>query len=254
MSSEIHGIQPVLEAIRAGLPVRRIWVGRGRDGATARLVEAAERGGIELRAVSRAELDRRAGTDRHQGVLAELDGPPVDLGIADLLARAAEAGQDPLILVLDGIEDPHNLGALIRSAWALGAHGVVIPNRRAAPVNATVHKTSAGAAAHLPVVTVSNVKYALDQLAEAGVWAAAAVMDGELAEDARLDGPLALVVGGEGSGVRRVVAERCDLRIRIGLARPFDSLNASVAGGILLHEVARQRRAAAKAKPPVERG
>lgn len=244
MSAVIYGVQPIREAIRAEKRISAIYLARAAGGATRQLLTDARAAGIRVIEASRDDLDARAGTERHQGAVAVLEGE--DIAYADvstILARASEAGEQPLVLILDGIQDPHNLGALIRTAHALGAHGVVIPKQRAAPVTATVVKTSAGATAHLPIAQVVNVKHALDELREAGVWSAAAILDGEPLDRARLDGPLALVIGSEDKGVRPTVAEACDMRIRIPLAHDFDSLNASVAGGIFLYEVARRRRA-----------
>jgi 23S rRNA (guanosine2251-2'-O)-methyltransferase len=164
-----------------------------------------------------------------------------EASVSDVLEVARSRGEEPLVVLLDQIQDPQNLGALIRSTYALGGHGVVIPRDRAAQITPAVVRASAGAALHLLVARVTNLKHALSELKDAGVWSAAAVLDGEPAEKARLDGPLALVIGSEGKGVRPTVAEHCDLKVTIPLAR-FDSLNASVAGGILLYEALRQRR------------
>lgn len=238
----LHGVQPVLEALRSGQRVDRVYLARDAGEKTRRIVEAAGEAGVKLVRVERAELDRRAGTEKHQGVFAELDRNEVPTVEVDAMVdRAEAAGEAPLIVLLDGLQDPHNLGAILRTAHALGAHGVVIPKDRAVQVTATVVRASAGAALHVPVARVTNLKHALERLAARGVWSAAAVMDGQEARRARLDGPLALVVGGEGGGVRPTVAERCDLRISVRLARGFDSLNASVAAGMLLYEAVRQR-------------
>jgi 23S rRNA (guanosine2251-2'-O)-methyltransferase len=245
----IYGVQPVLEALKAGRKIATLYLARTGSGATRRLISEAKAQGAKVMEVEKAELVRQAGSDRHQGVVAVLDAEEVapDAEVDDILALAEEEGEPPLVLVLDGIQDPRNLGALIRSAWALGAHGVVIPKQRAAPVTAVAVKASAGATAHLPIVRVVNVKHALDRLKEVGVWSAAAALDGDPVERCRLDGPLAIVVGSEDKGVRPSVAEACDLRVRIELEREFDSLNASVAGGILLYEAQRQRRAGQRA-------
>lgn len=243
MSATIYGVQPIREAIRAEKRITALYLSRTAGGATKQLLADARAAGIRVYDASREDLDARAGTERHQGAVAVMAGDEVEYAeVSDILARAAEAGEPPLVLVLDGIQDPHNLGALIRSAHALGAHGVVIPKQRAAPVTAVAVKTSAGATAHLPIAQVVNVKHALEELREAGVWSAAAVLDGDPLDKSRLDGPLALVIGSEDKGVRPTVVEACDMRIRIPLAHDFDSLNASVAGGIFLYEVARQRR------------
>jgi len=243
----VYGVNPVREALKAGRGIRALHVARKMNPELERLVADAKRAGARVELSERAALDALAGTDRHQGIVAELTEAAEAADVDAILSRARGLGEDPLVLVLDGIQDPHNLGALIRTAYGLGAHGVVIPAHRAAAVTPTVMKTSAGAAAHLPIATVTNIKHALDALKDAGVWLAAAVLEGTLVEEARLEGPLALVIGGEGEGVRPTVAARCDLAVRIGLARGFDSLNASVAGGILLHEAVRQRRAAKRA-------
>ena len=238
----IHGVQPVLEALRGARGVDRVLLARDAGDKTRRIVDAAAEAGVEVRRVDRQELDRRAGTEKHQGVWAELDRseiPTVDVDA--MLDRAEAAGVPPLVVLLDGLQDPHNLGAILRTAHALGAHGVVIPKNRAVQVNATVVRASAGAALHVPVAQVTNLKHAVERLSERGVWTAAAVMDGVEARKARLDGPLGLVIGGEGGGVRPTLAERCDMRVSVRLARGFDSLNASVAAGMLLYEAVRQR-------------
>lgn len=237
----IYGVQPVLEALRSG-QVERIFVAREAGGKTKRIVDAAQSVGVSVIRMSRRELDQRARTEKHQGVVAELDrdaAPEAD--VDSILDRAEAAGEAPLLLLLDGIQDPQNLGAIIRSAYALGAHGVVIPKNRAASVTPAVIRASAGAALHVPVARVVNLKHAIERLEQRDVWTAAAVMDGDPAPRVRLDGPLALVIGSEGDGVRPSLAERCDLRVSVPLANDFDSLNASVAAGILLYEAVRQR-------------
>lgn len=255
MSDAIYGVQPVIEALRAGRRIQTIYLARKGGGATHKVIEEARTRGVAVRELGKDELTRRAGTDRHQGVLAELEagGPTEEASVADVLARAEAEGAPPLVLILDEIQDPRNLGALIRSAWALGAHGVVIPKQRAAPVTAVTVKASAGATAHLPIVRVTNVKHALTELREAGVWSCAATLDGEPADAARLDGPLALVIGAEDKGVRPSVAAACDLRVTVPLGRAFDSLNAAVAGGILLYEIQRQRRGGSRGGQGVTR-
>lgn len=243
MSGVIYGVQPIREAIRAEKRITTIYVARTAGGATRQILAEARTAGIRVLEASRDDLAVHAGTENHQGAVAILDGDDVAYAdVATILARAAEAGEQPLVLILDGIQDPRNLGALVRSAHALGAHGVVIPKQRAAPVTAAAVKTSAGATAHLPIAQVVNVKHALEELRQAGVWSAAAVLGGQSLDRARLDGPLALVIGSEDKGVRPSVVEACDMTVAIPLAHEFDSLNASVAGGILLYEVTRQRR------------
>ncbi len=243
MSRSVPGVQPVLEAIKGGQPVQRILLARGSGGATHRIREAAKSAGIPCQTVQRGDLDRRLGHGRHQGVVALLDpSPALELTVETLVDQAEAEGEVPLILLLDEIQDVHNLGAILRSAHALGAHGAVLPKNRAAQVTDAVVKASAGAALHVPVVRVTNIKHAMEDLKSRGVWLAAADAEGEPADQAPLDGPLGLVVGSEAKGVRPTVAQRCDHRVAIPQVGEFDSLNASVAAGILLYEVQRQRR------------
>jgi 23S rRNA (guanosine2251-2'-O)-methyltransferase len=260
----IWGVQPVLEALRAGRPIAKIWVARSSRGATQRIHDAAEEAGVQVSSAEKDTLTARVGHDRHQGVIAELNEATGsrEASVEDILEAAKERGEEPLVLLLDHLQDPQNVGAIVRSAFALGAHGVVIPKDRAAQVTAAVVRASAGAALHLPIARVTNIKHAIETLKEAGVWSAAAVLDGTPAHEARLDGPLALVIGSEGKGVAPSIAARCDLGVTIPCAvvqaaeaerarsepkasgvKRFDSLNASVAAGILLYEAIRQRRA-----------
>lgn len=240
----IAGVNPVLEALERGQEIDRLFLARSGAGATHRVRNAARARGVRIETVSKEELSKRFGSDRHQGVLAAVEpGEALVVEVDDLVERAQDAGEPPLIVVLDEVQDPHNLGAILRSCHALGAHGVVLPKNRSAQVTAAVIKASAGAALHVPVARATNVKHALSRLQELGVWSAAAVMDGEPADTARLDGPIALVVGSEDRGVKPTVAKACDHQVRIPQVGAFDSLNASVAAGILLYEIQRQRRA-----------
>ena len=244
-TSLIYGLQPVREALKAGRRIRSLYLHRNRSGATRALVEAARSQGVQIVETSRKALSAKVGSPEHQGVVAELigggPGPDANASVDDILAVARERAEAPLVLVVDGVQDPRNLGALIRTAHALGAHGVVIPKDRAASLTPTAVKASAGAAAHVLLARVTNLKRALDELEAGGVWSAAATLDGAPLTEARLDGPLAIVVGAEGRGIRKTVAARCDTRVSIPLAGGFDSLNVSVAAGILLHEARRQR-------------
>lgn len=245
----VYGVQPVLEAIRSGRRVRAISIARGPGGATQDILQAASGVGVAVHEVKKDELTRRCGSEGHQGVLAEIDPEELEAyDIDDIVDRAEETGEDPLVVLLDGIQDPHNLGAILRSVYALGAHGVVLPKNRSASITPAVVRASAGAALSVPVATVTNLKLAIDRLVERKIWTAAAVMEGTPAHQARLEGPLALVIGGEGAGVRPSLAEKCDFKVSIPLAHGFDSLNASVAAGILLWEVQRQRL---DSEPPV---
>jgi len=243
-AAQVYGVQPVLEALSAGR-VRHVALARVAGAATSKIREAAAEAGVPVAEVSKEELEGRAGSDRHQGVVAQLDADEVSLvDVADLLFRAEARGEEPLIVLLDGIEDPMNLGAIMRSAFALGAHGVVIPKNRAAQISPTVIRASAGAALHLPVAQVVNVKHAVDELKAHDVVCVAAAAGGAPVDDYPLHGPLGLVVGGEARGVRPNLTSRCDAVLSIPQIPEFDSLNASVAAGILLYEVARQRRIA----------
>lgn len=243
-ASQVYGVQPVLEALSLGR-VRHVSLSRAAGAATSKIMEAAAEANVPVTEVTKEELETRTGSDRHQGVVAQLDAEEVTLvDVADLLFRAEARGEDPLIVLLDGIEDPMNLGAIIRSAHALGAHGVVIPKNRAAQITPTVVRASAGAALHLPVAQVVNIKHAVDELKAHDVVCVAAAADGVPVDAQRMDGPLGLVVGGEARGVRANLTSRCDAVVSIPQRSEFDSLNASVAAGILLYEITRQRRAA----------
>lgn len=240
----IWGVNPVLEALRAGADqLERIVIADGQVGgrAAAEILSRARDARVRVDRLPRERLTSLAGGGVHQGVVAELRGFRY-LELDELLAKAKASERPPLLVFLDGIQDPHNLGAIIRSAHALGAHGVVVTKDRAAPVTGTVVKASAGATAHTPIARVVNLSRALEEAKEAGLWTVAADPEGaQPAWKARLDGPLAVVVGAEGAGVRKGVLEHCDLRVSIPLLGQIDSLNASVSAGVLLYEVARQR-------------
>lgn len=241
----VYGVQPVLEALKDPERVERVHLARDKGGATQKIDRIAKAAGVSVKTVPREALDRLAGAgQRHQGVVAELRAARIELLDAEtLIQRATARTGRPLLVLLDGIQDPGNLGAILRSAHALGAHGVVVPKDRAAPLGATAIKASAGAALHVPIAQVVNLKHVLEPLTAAGFWTAAAVMDGQPAPEVDLDRPLALVMGNEAKGVRPTLARRCDLQLSIPMAAraSFDSLNASVAAGILLYEVVRQR-------------
>ncbi|WP_141333274.1 23S rRNA (guanosine(2251)-2'-O)-methyltransferase RlmB [Myxococcus sp. AB025B] len=240
----VYGVNPVLEALRARPDeVERLFIVEGQLAAKAagELLSRARDAGVRVEKVTRERLAVMADGGVHQGVVLELRGFKY-AELEDLLDAAQVSKRPALVVVLDGIQDPHNLGAIIRSAHALGAHGVVIAKDRAVQVTGTVAKASAGAVEHCLIARVVNISRALDQLKEAGLWVAAADVDAtEPMWSARLDGPLALVVGAEGGGVREGVLKHCDHRLRIPMAGQVGSLNASVSAGILLYEVARQR-------------
>jgi 23S rRNA (guanosine2251-2'-O)-methyltransferase len=240
----IYGLHPVLEAVRAGR-VRRLQIGARADRRIEDVVAAARSRGIPVERVDERALARAAGARAHQGVVAEL-APACDVSLEDVVAAGPGV---PLLLVLDGIEDPHNLGAILRTADSAGCHGVVRQARRAAPLEGAAMKASAGAAAHVRVVTVVNIARALQELHAAGVWTVGlAGQAPERYHDVDLTLPTALVVGAEGTGLRRLVRERCDRLVSIPMQGAVASLNASVAAGIVLFEAVRQRwQAQAKA-------
>jgi 23S rRNA (guanosine2251-2'-O)-methyltransferase len=240
----VAGRNPVGEALTAEIPATALLVAHGID-ADKRVTEAirfANAQGVPVREVQRAELDRVTGGAHHQGLALTIPAYAYTDPM-DLLARASESGDAPLLVALDGVTDPHNLGAVVRSAAAFGAHGVVVPERRAAGMTAGAWKASAGAAARLPVARATNLPRTLKLFADAGVLVAGLAGDGEAAlDDLDATGALCLVVGSEGRGLSRLVGERCDLRVAVPLATGTESLNASVATGIALYVVAERRR------------
>jgi 23S rRNA (guanosine2251-2'-O)-methyltransferase len=245
----VYGMNPVRELLRgAGEGLSELWLAEGgtRVASFAELERLARERGAKIRAAPRAKLDRLAGTDHHQGVVAVV----ADFRYADMeqiLARASAGAVPPLVLLLDGVEDPHNLGAIIRSAHALGAHGVVIPRDRAVGVTAAVAKTSAGAVERCPVARVVNMAKTIEALKEAGVWSVALVQDAERPlRELDLRGPTALVLGSEGDGLRPLVRRCCDLEARIPMPGDLESLSVSAAAAIALYEVARQRGSGVK--------
>jgi 23S rRNA (guanosine2251-2'-O)-methyltransferase len=237
----IYGLNPVLEALRAKR-VRLLRVSDQAGGRAAEIVRAAEREGIEVRRVRAAELDRASRGGVHQGVVAELE-PAAALDIQDVLAGAAT----PLIVVLDGIEDPQNVGAILRTVDAAGADGVIRQSRHAAPLEGAAAKASAGAVAHVKVAEVVNIARAIEELKESGVWTVGLAAEASKSYDELdLTLPTALVVGAEGEGLRRLVRDRCDLLASIPMRGHVASLNVSVATSIVLFEALRQRRAQRK--------
>ena len=240
----IAGRNPVVDALREGVPINAIYVAEGaeRDNRLREAFQLAADGGISLLEVSRYELDRLTQGAVHQGLAARI--PAYEYAHPDdLLALAAEAREKPLIVVLDSVTDPRNLGAAVRSAAAFGAHGVVIPERRAAGMTAAAWKTSAGAAARIPVAQTVNLTRQLKAYQEAGLMVVGLAADGDVELPALdlADGPLVLVVGSEGDGLSRLVAETCDMLVSIPMANSVESLNAGVACGVALYAVARAR-------------
>lgn len=237
----IEGRNAVLEAFRAGKPIDKLFVLDGcQDGPVRTIVREAKKHDTLLQFVSKERLGQMSATGKHQGVVAF--GAAYEYSqVEDMLELAKERGEDPFLILLDNIEDPHNLGAIIRTANLAGAHGVVIPKRRAAGLTATVAKTSAGALNYTPVAKVTNLKKTMEELKEKGLWFVCADMDGEQMYKLNLTGPIGLVVGSEGEGVSRLVKETCDFAAAIPMKGDIDSLNASVAAGVLAYEIVRQR-------------
>ena len=237
----IEGRNPVREAFRAGRTIDRLYVQDGlKDGPVLALVSKARKSDVIVTFVSKERLDEMSETGKHQGVIAQCAAYAY-AEVEDLLERAREKGEAPFLFLLDDIEDPHNLGAIIRSANLMGAHGVIIPKRRAVGLTATVAKASAGALNYTPVARVANLSQTIEQLKKEGMWFVCADMDGELMYDLNLTGPIGVVIGNEGNGVSRLVKEKCDFTARIPMNGEIDSLNASVAAGVLGYEIVRQR-------------
>ena len=236
------GRNAVTEALKSGRGINKLWIASGdREGSVAEIAALAKERGIVVQYVERAKIEALAGGHRHQGVLAYV--APVPYAELEDILKAAEAkGEAPFLVLLDELEDPHNLGALLRTADATGVHGILIPKRRSVSLNATVAKTSAGAVEYVPVARIGNIAQTLKKLKEKGFWVAGADMDGEKADyEADLTGPLVLVVGSEGKGMSRLTKEACDFIVRMPMVGRINSLNASVAGSILMYESMRQR-------------
>ena len=238
----IEGRNAVIEALRAGTPVDKIYLARGEtDSALGHIASTARSRGIVVVECDRRKLDGMSRTHSHQGVIA-LAAVREYASVDDILNAAEEKGEPPLIVVCDELSDPHNLGAVIRTAECAGAHGVIIPKRRSAGLTAVVAKTSAGAVSHVPVARVPNLPALLDELKEAGVWVFGTAADGTTPlYQADLKGPAAIVIGSEGTGMGRLVAENCDFTVSIPMFGKINSLNASAAAAVLLYEAVRQR-------------
>ena len=239
----IEGRNAVIEALRAGVAIDKIFLMKGEtDSALGHIASAAREKGVVVVDADRRKLDGMSRTHSHQGVIA-LAAVREYATVDDILNAAREKGEPPLIVVCDELSDPHNLGAVIRTADAAGAHGVIIPKRRSAGLTAVVAKTSAGAVAHLPVARVPNIPSVLKELKKRGIWVFGTAADGGTSlYDADLKGPAAIVIGSEGSGMTRLTAETCDFLVSIPMRGKLNSLNASAAAAILLYEAVRQRR------------
>lgn len=241
MENKIEGRNAVLEALRAGKPIDKLYVLDGcPDGPVRTIIREAKKGDTIINYVKKERLDQLSETGHHQGVIA-MAASYEYATLEDILEKAREKGEAPFIFVLDNIEDPHNLGAMIRTANLAGAHGVIIPKRRAVGLTPTVARTSAGAINYTPVAKVTNLKQTMKQLKKEGMWFVCADMDGTPYYQMDLKGPMGLVIGNEGEGVSRLIKETCDFVASIPMKGDIDSLNASVAAGVLAFEIARQR-------------
>ena len=241
MGDRIEGRNAVIEAFRAGRCVDKLFVLDGcQDGPVRTIVREAKKHDTILKFVPKERLDQLSETGMHQGVIAEVASYEY-ASVEDILKKAEEKGEEPFLFLLDNIEDPHNLGAIIRTANLCGAHGVIIPKRRAATLTSVVARTSAGALNYTPVAKVTNLTKTIRELQEKGIWFVCADMDGDVMYSLNLTGPVGLVIGSEGEGVSRLVKECCDMTASIPMKGDIDSLNASVAAGVMAWEIVRQR-------------
>lgn len=241
MSEQIEGRNAVLEAFRSGKCVDKLFILDGcQDGPVRTIAREARKTDTIINYVSKERLDQLSETRAHQGVIAQAAAYEYST-VDEILARAEEKSEPPFLILLDNVEDPHNLGAIIRTANLAGAHGVIIPKRRAVGLTSTVAKTSAGAINYTPVAKVTNIVRTIEELKEKGIWFVCADMGGEIMYDLDLTGPMGLVIGNEGEGVSRLVREACDFTASIPMKGDIDSLNASVAAGVLAYEIVRQR-------------
>ena len=237
----IEGRNSVLEAIRAGRPIDRLYVQDGlKDGPVQTIVREAKKAGLYVRYETKDRLTQMAGNDTHQGVLATVAAYEY-VSIEEILQEAKDRNEPPFIILLDGIEDPHNLGSIIRTAHQAGAHGVIIRENRAVGLTATVAKTSAGALNYLKVSKVTNIVKTMERLKKEGLWFVCADMDGTRMYDLSLKGPIGVVIGAEGNGVSRLVREESECVASVPMFGKIDSLNASVAAAVLMYEIVRQR-------------
>lgn len=241
MSELIEGRNAVLEAFRSGKCVDKLFILDGcQDGPVRTIAREARKKDTIINYVSKERLDQLSETKAHQGVIAQVAAYEYAT-VEEILAKAEEKGEPPFLVLLDNVEDPHNLGAIIRTANLAGAHGVIIPKRRSVGLTATVAKTSAGALHYTPVAKVTNLVRTIEELKEKGIWFVCADMGGEPMYQLNLTGPIGMIVGNEGEGVSRLVKEACDFTASIPMKGDIDSLNASVAAGVLAYEIVRQR-------------
>ena len=241
MSEQVEGRYAVLEAFRSGRCVDKLFILDGcQDGPVRTIAREARKKDTIINYVSKERLDQLSETKAHQGVIAQVAAYEYST-VEEILAKAEEKGEPPFLVLLDNVEDPHNLGAIIRTANLAGAHGVIIPKRRSVGLTSTVAKTSAGAINYTPVAKVTNLVRTIEELKEKGIWFVCADMGGESMYRLNLTGPIGMIVGNEGEGVSRLVREACDFTASIPMKGDIDSLNASVAAGVLAYEIVRQR-------------
>jgi 23S rRNA (guanosine2251-2'-O)-methyltransferase len=241
VEDKIIGRNPVLEAIRSGRSIDKILIKKGKyEGSIVPIIKKAKEAKILIQEVDRAKLDAIAEGENHQGVIAYVSAYDY-VSVQDILSGAADKGEAPFVIICDKITDPHNLGAILRTANCVGAHGVIIPKRNSVGLNSVVAKTSAGAIEYTPVAKVTNIANTIDDLKKAGMWIAGADMDGDNMYNVDLTGSLGLVIGSEGEGISRLVREKCDFIASIPMNGQINSLNASVAAGVLMYEALRQR-------------
>ena len=243
MEEIIFGRGPVLEALKNSHPIDKIIIKNGAySKSLVPIIDAAKKQGIVIRQADAAKLDKMARGENHQGVIAMVSAYEY-VTVADILAKAEEKGESPFVIICDKITDPHNLGAIIRTANCVGAHGVIIPKHESVGVNSVVMKTSVGAVEYTGVAKVTNIVAEIEALKEKGLWITAADMDGSSMYDVDFKGAIGIVVGSEGKGVSRLVREKCDFIASIPMYGEINSLNASVAASVLMYEALRQRRA-----------
>lgn len=240
-SGLILGRNPVIEALKANRPIDTIYVNKEGGGSLVHIIDMAKKREVVVKEVDAVKLNSMAKGASHQGVIAAAACAEY-VGVGDILDYARSNGEDPFVIICDEIEDPHNLGAIIRTAESAGAHGIIIPKRRSASLNYTVYKTSAGAASWLRVARVANIPAAIDELKENGVWIYGTDAAGTQYDSADLSGAVGLVIGSEGFGMGRLVASKCDFMLSLPMKGKITSLNASVAAGIFMYEVVRQRK------------
>jgi 23S rRNA (guanosine2251-2'-O)-methyltransferase len=242
VQDKLEGRNPVMEALKSGREINKIFIQKGeREGSIVKIIAMAKEKRIIVQEVERQKLDSLSSTRAHQGVIAFVSMQQY-VEAEDILEKAAQKGEHPFVILVDEVNDPHNLGSILRTADAAGVHGVIIPKRRAVGLTAAVAKASAGAIEYVPVARVTNLGQTIDKLKEQGIWIVGADMDGDKNfYDADLKGPIGLVIGSEGEGVGRLIKEKCDFLVKIPMKGKITSLNASVAGAVLMYEVVKQR-------------